>query len=211
MVLSKSSFVSGTVNAMFVCCSFVLSSPFIAQNIFYCRRRSIRGNTNITKGGNVCIWRLCISMKWSGLKHCVLQPRVKKSSLRIVPNKRVLVRAREIYLRKLNKYGKLTGVAIGPCISIHLSILQESRKQKYIFFRTSILRPHVHYFSLGFIMAPATILFHLRLLTTLGWIFLGIDDDILVTLQFSLLKHRMSVRVVRMTDWTFFSDISKFP
>ena len=66
----------------------------------------------------------------------------------------------------------------------------------------------MHYFSLGFIMAPATILFHLRLLTTLGWIFLGIDDDILVTLQFSLLKHRMSVRVVRKTDWTFFSDIS---
>ena len=66
---------------------------------------------------------------------------------------------------------------------------------------------------------------------------MGIDDDILVTLRFSfnnslfqfvleeqiflsgvrylsnegLLKHLMSVRVVRKTDWTFFSDISKFP
>ena len=66
---------------------------------------------------------------------------------------------------------------------------------------------------------------------------MGIDDDILVTLQISLnnslfhfvleeqiflsgvrhlskeglLKHLMSVRVVRKTDWTFFSDISKFP
>ena len=66
---------------------------------------------------------------------------------------------------------------------------------------------------------------------------MGIDDDILVTLQFSLnnslfhfvleeqiflsgvrylskeglLKHLMSVRVVRKTNWTFFSDILKFP
>ena len=36
------------------------------------------------------------------------------------------------------------------------------------FYRTSILRPHVHYFSSGFIMVPVTILFHLRLLRTLG-------------------------------------------
>ena len=34
LVLSESNFVSWTVNAMFVCCSFVLSPPFIAQNIF---------------------------------------------------------------------------------------------------------------------------------------------------------------------------------
>ena len=53
-------------------------------------------------------------------------------------------------------------------LDINEGYLQESLEQKYIFFRTSVLRPHVHYFSLGFIMAPATILFHLRLLRTLG-------------------------------------------
>ena len=34
---------------------FALSLPFIAQNISYLRRRSIRDNTNITNGGNVRI------------------------------------------------------------------------------------------------------------------------------------------------------------
>ena len=78
----------GTVNAMFVCSSFVLSSPFIAQNIFYRRRRSIRGNTNVIKGGNVCIWKLCTSMRWSGLKRCVLQLRVKKALCELSPTSR---------------------------------------------------------------------------------------------------------------------------
>lgn len=73
---------------MFVCCSFVLSPPFIAQNIFYRRRRSIRRNTNVTKGGNVCIWKLCKSMRWSGLKRCVLQLRVKNALCELSPTSR---------------------------------------------------------------------------------------------------------------------------
>ena len=51
----------------------------------YRRRRSIRGNTNVIHGGNVCIWKLSTSMRWSGLKRCVLQLRVKKALCELSP------------------------------------------------------------------------------------------------------------------------------